>query len=87
MHKTGKGGACDAAPAICGGGGNMCLVSVYGKKKDEENETLLLKNVSKILVDGENISFYDILGGNMKVRGSITEADLEENTVKLKIAG
>ncbi len=65
----------------------MCLVSVYGKKKDEENETLLLKNVSKILVDGENISFYDILGGNMKVRGSITEADLEENTVKLKIAG
>jgi len=65
----------------------MCLVSVYGKKKDDENETLLLKNVSKILVDGENISFYDILGGNMKVRGSITEADLEENTVKLKIAG
>ncbi len=65
----------------------MCLVSVYGKKKDDDNETLLLKNVSKILVDGENISFYDILGGNMKVRGSITEADLEENTVKLKIAG
>ncbi len=65
----------------------MCLVSVYGKKEDDDNETLLLKNVSKIRINGEKISFCDILGGNMEVRGSILEADLEENTVKLKLAG
>ncbi len=64
----------------------MCLVSVYGKKKDDEQETLLLKNVSKIRVDGDTVSFCDILGANTTVRGTITEADLEENTVKLEMA-
>ena len=61
----------------------MCLAAVYGKKQ-EEDETLLLKNVSKILVDGDVITLYDIIGKEMKVQGVLTEVDLAGSVVKIR---
>lgn len=61
----------------------MCLASVYGKKQ-EEDETLLLKNVSKILIDGDMITLYDIIGKEMKVQGALTEVDLAGSVVKIR---
>ena len=61
----------------------MCLASVYGKKT-EEDETLLLKNVSKILIDGEDITMYDIIGQEMKLKGAVTEVDLANIVVKIR---
>ncbi len=61
----------------------MCLAAVYGKKQ-EEDETLLLKNVSKILVDGDVITLYDIIGKEMKVQGTLTEVDLAGSVVKIR---
>lgn len=61
----------------------MCLAAVYGKKQ-EEDETLLLKNVSKILIDGDVITLYDIIGKEMKVRGALIEVDLAGSVVKIR---
>ena len=61
----------------------MCLAAVYGKKS-EEDETLLLKNVSKILIDGDQITMYDIIGQKMNVRGALTEVDLANSVVKIR---
>ncbi|MCI8550549.1 MAG: CooT family nickel-binding protein [Lachnospiraceae bacterium] len=61
----------------------MCLAAVYGKKQ-EEDETLLLKNVSKILIDGDVITLYDIIGKEMKVQGTLTEVDLAGSVVKIR---
>ena len=61
----------------------MCLAAVYGKKS-EEDETLLLKNVSKILIDGDQITMYDIIGQEMNVRGALTEVYLANSVVKIR---
>ncbi|MCI9486243.1 MAG: CooT family nickel-binding protein [Lachnospiraceae bacterium] len=61
----------------------MCLAAVYGKKQ-EEDETLLLKNVSRILIDGDEITLFDIIGKEMKVQGVLTEVDLAGSVVKIR---
>ncbi len=61
----------------------MCLAAVYGKRP-EEDETLLLKNVSRILIDGDQITMYDIIGQEMKLSGALTEVDLANSIVKIR---
>ena len=61
----------------------MCLAAVYGKKT-EEDETLLLKNVSKILIDGEDITLIDIIGQEKQIKGALTEVDLANSVVKIR---
>ena len=61
----------------------MCLAAVYGKKQEEE-ETLLLNNVCKILIDCDEIIFYDIIGKEIKVRGALREVDLAGSVVKIR---
>ena len=63
----------------------MCLAAVYGKRKEEE-ETLLLKNVSKILIDGDMITLIDIIGQEKKIVGALTEVDLANSVVKIRCA-
>lgn len=61
----------------------MCLASVYGKR-DSEEETLILKNVTKVLIDGEDITLYDIIGLPTKIKGVVTEVDLMDSIVKIR---
>ncbi len=61
----------------------MCLAAVYGKRK-EEDETLLLKNVSKILIDGDKITLIDIIGQEKQIVGALTEVDLANSVVKIR---
>ena len=48
----------------------MCLATIYGKK--QEDETILLKNPSRIDVDGTTIRIRDIMGMEITVEGAIT---------------
>ena len=48
----------------------MCLATIYGKK--QEDETILLKNASRIDVDGTTIRIRDIMGMEITVEGAIT---------------
>lgn len=61
----------------------MCLAAVYGKRA-EEDETLLLRNVSKILIDGDTITLIDIIGQEKQLKGALTEVDLADSVVKIR---
>ena len=63
----------------------MCLAAVYGKKS-EEDETLLLRNVSKILINWDMITLIDIIGQEKQLKGALTEVDLANSIVKIRCA-
>ena len=55
----------------------MCLATVYKTMKDTEE--VVLKNVSKIYVEGDSVRLIDI----MVVEGAISFVDLTGSVVKL----
>lgn len=59
----------------------MCLATVYGKK--QESESVLIKNASRIDVDGTKIRIRDIMGTEILVEGSISMVDLAGAVVKI----
>ena len=62
----------------------MCLATIYGKK--QEDETILLKNASRIDVDGTTIRIRDILGMELTVVVAITMVELSISVVKIYCA-
>jgi predicted RNA-binding protein len=62
----------------------MCLATVYGKK--QECESILIRNASRIDVDGTKICIRDIMGSEVTVEGSITMVDLANAVVKINCA-
>lgn len=62
----------------------MCLATVYGKKNDTEN--VILKNASRIDVDGKKITIRDIIGMETVVEGDILMVDLANAVVKIAVS-
>ena len=52
----------------------MCLATVYNKA--QEPDSVILQYVSKLEVDGENITMIDVMGEQKTIRGSIRSVDL-----------
>ena len=59
----------------------MCLATVY--KRSKETESVVLKNVSKIQVLGNEVHLFDIMGMEEVVEGTIAMADLTGGVVKI----
>ena len=59
----------------------MCLATVYGKK--QESESILIKNASRLDVDGNVIRIRDIMGSEITVEGTISMVDLANSVVKI----
>ena len=59
----------------------MCLATVYKTMKDTEE--VVLKNVSKIYVEGDSVRLIDIMGAEVVVEGAISGVDLTGSVVKL----
>lgn len=59
----------------------MCLATVYGKK--QEGETILIRNASRIDVEGTTIYIRDIMGAEISVEGAISMVDLANSVVKI----
>ena len=59
----------------------MCLATVYKTMKD--TEAVVLKNVSKIYVEGDSVRLIDIMGAEVVVEGAISFVDLTGSVVKL----
>lgn len=59
----------------------MCLATVYGKK--QESESILIKNASRLDVEGNVIRICDIMGGEITVEGTIAMVDLANSVVKI----
>ena len=58
----------------------MCLATVY----KESDDTVILKNTSRIDVDGEKLILRDIMGQETVVEGKILMVDLANSIVKSK---
>ena len=62
----------------------MCLATVY--KKQVEPDSILLKYVSKILVDGNHITLIDVMGEERQLDGTIKMVDLANSKVIINCA-
>ena len=57
----------------------MCLSTVYRNEKQDEN--ILCKFVASITVDGDKLTFVDIMGERTEIDGRLVSADLTAGTV------
>lgn len=57
----------------------MCLATVY----KESDDTVICRNVSKLLVEGDTVIIRDIMGSETTVEGKILMVDLANSIVKL----
>ena len=62
----------------------MCLATAY--KNAETKEQIICENITKILIDGDNITMLDILGDEIKVEGKISMVDLTKSVVIIDAA-
>lgn len=58
----------------------MCLATVY----KEADNSVVLRNVSRIDVDGNKVFFRDIMGEEVVIEGRILMADLANGTVRVE---
>ena len=58
----------------------MCLATVY----KESDDTVICRNVRKILVEGEKVIIRDIMGEETSIEGKILMVDLANSIVKLQ---
>lgn len=58
----------------------MCLATVY----KECDNTVICRNVSKLLVEGDQVIIRDIMGSETTVEGKILMVDLANSIVKLQ---
>ena len=61
----------------------MCLATVYGQKYD--TESVILKNATRIDVDGKKVIIRDIIGMETVVEGEILMVDLAGAVVKIAV--
>ena len=57
----------------------MCLATVY----EENDDSVIFKNVSRIDAEGNKIILRDIMGDERVVEGTILMVDLANSIVKL----
>ncbi len=58
----------------------MCLATVY----KENDDTILCRNVSKLIVEDNTIIIRDIMGEESAVEGKILMVDLANSIVKIR---
>lgn len=62
----------------------MCLSTVYRNEKQEDN--VLCKFVSSITANGDELTFVNIMGESITIKGRLVSADLTAGTVVIATA-
>ena len=62
----------------------MCLSTVYRNEKQEDN--ILCRFVASIQVDGDLLTFVDVMGERTTISGHLVSADLTAGTVIIAAA-
>lgn len=58
----------------------MCLSTVY---RSSDPDSIIMEYVSKIQVEGDQITLTDVMGEQKTVQGTLTMADLTGGVVKI----
>ena len=61
----------------------MCLSTVV---KEKDPDSIIMEYVSKIRIDGDQITLTDIMGEEKTITGKLTMADLTGALVKVDVA-
>lgn len=61
----------------------MCLSTIYKNEKQEEN--ILCRFVESIRVDGDQLTFVDIMGAETTVTGRLVSANLTAGTIVVAV--
>ncbi len=62
----------------------MCLSTVYNHEKNDDN--ILCRYVASIEVDGDRLTFTDVMGMVTQITGRLVSADLTSGTVVVSAA-
>jgi len=57
----------------------MCLSTIYQNSRSDEN--IICKFVARIDVEGDTLTFTDVLGDQVTAQGRLLSADLSGGTV------
>ncbi len=57
----------------------MCLSTIYNKEKQDDN--ILCRYVANITVDGNKLTFEDVMGMKTTITGRLVSADLTAGSV------
>lgn len=57
----------------------MCLSTIYKNEKQDSN--VLCQYVATITVDGDQLTFVDVMGETMTITGRLVQADLTAGSV------
>ncbi len=58
----------------------MCLSTVY---QSSDPDSIIMEYVSKIRVDGDQITLTDVMGEEKTIQGALTLADLTGGVVRI----
>lgn len=62
----------------------MCLSTVYNREKSDDN--ILCRYVASIEVEGDQLTFTDVMGMVTRITGRLVSADLTSGTVVVSAA-
>lgn len=62
----------------------MCLSTVYNHEKNDDN--ILCRYVASIEVDGDRLTFTDVMGMVTQITGRLVSADLTSGAVVVSAA-
>lgn len=63
------------------GGGRMCLSTAY---KSNEPDGIIMEYVSRIDIDGKQVTLTDVMGDRKTVEGTVVMVDLTGGVVKIQ---
>jgi predicted RNA-binding protein len=63
------------------GGGRMCLSTAY---KSNEPDSIIMEYVSRIDIDGKQVTLTDVMGDRKTVEGTVVMVDLTGGVVKIQ---
>lgn len=61
----------------------MCLATAYRKKNSPEN--VICEYVTKVQVDNHSVILTDIMNNTTLVEGTLSEINLEHNTIIIEV--
>lgn len=63
----------------------MCLSTVFTYQDSPENAQEICSNVSNFQVDGDTVTFTDLLGENYVVKGAVDKVDFVKSRIYVAV--
>ena len=62
----------------------MCLAKAYVRAADEDDGRLLMENVTRVVIDGDQVRLTSLLGDVEELPGRVTTIDFMEGKLGLE---